>query len=66
MENNETGCGCMIIILIILIPLTLKLIVSSAYIEKNKAPKSCMFAQDTITCVQVAKQKKEIRGKNEI
>ncbi len=43
--------GCLIIIIII----ALNFLISFLYIDSNKAPKSCMFARDVITCVQISK-----------
>ena len=56
-KDNTSGCGCLVVILIILIPLLIDLIISSEYIKMNNAPLSCMFAQDTVTCVQISKTK---------
>lgn len=56
-KDNTAGCGCLVIIFIVFIPVLLDLIVSNAYIKRNNAPLSCMFARDTVTCVQIFKNK---------
>ena len=56
-EDNTFGCGCLAIIFIILILPLIVLIISYEYVKGNNAPLSCIFAQDTITCVQIPKTK---------
>lgn len=56
-EKTLNGCGCFVVFVIIASVLGFNFIVSAIYIKQNNAPMSCMFAVDTVTCVQVAKEK---------
>ena len=56
-EKKLSGCGCLIVFVIIASVLGFNFIVSAIYIKQNNAPMSCMFAQDTVVCVQLAKEK---------
>ena len=56
-EKTLNGCGCFIVFVIIAFALAFDFVISAIYVKQNNAPKSCIFAADTITCVQVAKEK---------
>lgn len=58
-QYENIGCGCLIIICLILMAISISIDIglSYVYVKKNNAPLSCVFATDTITCVQISKQR---------
>lgn len=58
-ENISRGCLIIICLILMAIPISIDIGLSYVYVKKNNAPLSCAFAQDTITCVQISKQKRK-------
>ena len=59
-KNNDktNACGCFFLVVLIIFILLIDLIISYIYTKSNNAPVSCIFAKDTVTCVQISKKEK--------
>lgn len=60
-KKDNIGCGCLILIILFIIfafPI-LDLTISYFYVKGNNAPKGCIFAIDTVTCVQISKKEQQ-------
>ena len=50
--NRGGNIGCLIVFIFIF----LSFAINFSYVKQNKAPSSCMFARDVVTCVQISKK----------